>query len=895
MPKSLLSLLVLSLAAGGLFAADIELSPSGPISTPQAALDAARNAEKPVRIVVQEGVYFLSAPLELGPEDSQVTWEAAPGANPVFSGGRAITGWKDAGDGLWRAEVPGVKDGNWRFVQLWIGGRRATCARTPNRGFFHIADSCAPNVFPGVAKTEHRAFAAAPEEFAILEAIPENQRDDLLITVSHAWSVGQCRVEALDAATGSVLIRGGSRYGFLTRETNQRYWLENYRAALDAPGEWFLDRAAGEVLYRPLPGEDLNALEIVAPVAEQFAVIKGAENLVFRGITFRHGQYLYPQNGLQDGQAAVAVGGAIEIENSRGIRFENCEIGHIGRHAVYFKNGCSDSALVHCRLHDLGGGGVRIGETGRPERERLCRRIVVDDCIIQHGGRLHPSACGVTLTHAEDCAVTHCDIGDLYYTGVSFGWNWGYGESVSRRNRLENCHIHHLGWAYLSDMGGFYNLGNAPGTVIRGNHVHHVASYRYGGWGLYTDEGSGDVLMENNLVHDTSEAGFHQHYGYANRIRNNIFAFGEEAQVQRSQNEGRLNFVYENNIVVWDPESPLLDGGEGNWKFHETRERGEPKDSVIFRRNLYWPTDGKVPEYLTEKDFTWEEWRKMGRDAGSLFADPLFENLDARDFRLKPESPAAKIGFQSWDLESAGVRRDGPDGNAWRQLAASGHDYPTWEAEAKPWPAPPYQIELQTFERVGLGGLGIRGGKWTSHGKGETIGVTEEVSSPLPLAGQPGTVSKRSLEVRDAPGLERSYEPVLDVNPPWETGRITGRFDIMAREGADWFFEIRGKGGEFAAGPYLRWQNGKLGANNAYSTALADLPPGEWIRVEIAATTASGKWSVNLTREDGSTLEFPDLTCKPTWDNAGYLLWSAIGTTETSFFIDNLTLVREEE
>jgi hypothetical protein len=152
--------------------------------------------------------------------------------------------------------------------------------------------------------------------------------------------------------------------------------------------------------------------------------------------------------------------------------------------------------------------------------------IVVDDCIIQHGGRLHPSACGVVLTHTQHCAVTHCDIGDFYYTGISAGWNWGYGDTASRETLVENNHIHHLGWAYLSDMGGFYGLGTSPGTIMRGNHVHHIASHRYGGWGLYNDEGSADTLMENNLVHDTWNAGFHQHYGYFNTVRNNIFAFG---------------------------------------------------------------------------------------------------------------------------------------------------------------------------------------------------------------------------------------------------------------------------------------------------------------------------------------------------------------------------------
>lgn len=879
---------VFAFAASFTSAADISLTPGNLGSV----LELARKAPKPVHIVVAEGEYPLTETINLGKEDSQITWEAAPGARPVFTGGKAISGWQKAEGGLWKAVLP---DRTWKFEQLWVNGRRATLARSPNNGYFNIAESCGAGVFPDVKNPEFEAFTLYPEHHALLRGIPPEERDQVLMTVTHAWAVGQCRIQALDNETNSVRIKGRSRYPFVTYEPDQRFWVENFRAALDEGGEWFLDRAKGELFYHPLPGEDMTKAEVIAPVVEKFLVIKGAQDIAFKGIRFLHAQYLYPANGLHDGQAAASVDGSIEVADSSGIRFENCEVGHTGLHAIYFKNGCSDSAVVHCQLHDLGGGGVRIAETTKPEEERLCHDIAVEDCIIQHAGRLHPSACGVLITHGRNCAVRHCDIGDLYYTGVSIGWNWGYGESMGRENRVENCHIHHLGWAYLSDMGGFYGLGNAPGTVIKGNHVHDIASHRYGGWGLYTDEGSGDVLFENNLVHDTSESGFHQHYGYANRIKNNIFAFGKKAQIQRSRNETRLTFTYEKNIVVWDPASPLLDGGEWNWKLNEKAERGDPKDSLIFRKNLYWPTDGKVPALLTKTHFSWEDWRKMGRDNGSLFADPKFVDVAKRDFHLLAGSPAEKIGFKPWDLSVAGVKKDDA---AWRKLAAEGHAYPTWAETAKPWPAPPYSVN-QSFEHVALGTLGIRGGKYDKQDKGESIGASDEAASPLlvvftlPMTADVPLVSKRSLKVQDAPGLAHSYDPVLDIHPTWTGDAFSVTFDIMAQEGADWFFEMRAKNGEFAAGPYVRWQKGKLVANNGKSVPLAEVPVGEWIRVGIKAKAGSGKWSVELTRQDGTTKSFDDLPCKATWDSASYLLFSALGTTKTAFFIDNLRLRQE--
>jgi hypothetical protein len=854
------------------------------------ARDAARALPKPAKVVVEDGCYRITGPLVLGPEDSGVTWEAAPGARPVISGGVPVTGWKRGADGVWTASWPEAGQG---FEQLWVDGRRATRARMPDRGYFHLVGSVPPGVFPGLDRdVDWHAFEVAPEHHAILRSIPAEERAEVLLTVTHAWAVGQCRIEALDEAAAAVRIRGKATYPFVRFEPDQRWWVENFRAALDQPGEWHWDRRRGELAYWPRPGEDPARAEIIVPRADRFLELRGVTDVCFRGLSFRHGNYEYPADGLHDRQAATAVDGAIEIRDSRGIRFERCEVAHVGRHAIYFRNGCADGAVVHCHLHDLGAGGVRIGETERPEEERVNQRIRVDDCILDSGGHLHPSACGVALTHTRNCAVRHCDIGRFSYTGVSAGWNWGYGESLSRETWVENNRIHHLGRAYLSDMGGFYGLGTSPGTVVRGNHIHHVASHRYGGWGLYNDEGSTDVLMENNLVHDTSNAGFHQHYGYANRVRNNIFAFGRTAQVQRSRNESRLSFVYERNLVWWDPPALLLDGGESNWRLNDPPDRGEPKDTAVFRSNLYWRSDGKRPESLTKADLSWETWRRMGRDGGSQFADPKFVDPGKRDFRLRPDSPAPGMGFRPWDFTEAGVRREDA---AWRELAARTHHDPTWEAEARPWPAPPYRVPRQTFDAVPVGGLGIRGARqdaWQPVRPGDPVpgfGVVEGVTSPWGADGA-GSSRGRCLKAQDVPGLDPGYQPVLDIYPTWEDGTFRAGFDILGEKGADWFFEMRVRGGEFAAGPYVRWQGGNLVANNTASILLAALPPGEWCRVEITATTGAGRYAVKVTRQDGTVAEFPEIPCRPEWNAASYLLFSSLGSARAAYYIDNLVL-----
>jgi hypothetical protein len=123
----------------------------GPVASLAGARAALRRARgglvptEPVRIVVADGHYGLAEALVLTPEDggsasAPVSYEAAPGARPVFSGGRAISGFQPAQDGLWVARIPAVAAGEWTFEQLFVNGRRAVRARTPNRFWFNVVD-----------------------------------------------------------------------------------------------------------------------------------------------------------------------------------------------------------------------------------------------------------------------------------------------------------------------------------------------------------------------------------------------------------------------------------------------------------------------------------------------------------------------------------------------------------------------------------------------------------------------------------------------------------------------------------------------------------------------------------------------------------------------------------
>jgi hypothetical protein len=140
------------------------------------------------------------------------------------------------------------------------------------------------------------------------------------------------------------------------------------------------------------------------------------------------------------------------------------------------------------------------------------------------------------------------------------------------------------------------------------------------------------------FVRGSEFAPFTANYSRDGVVVNNILAgFGGLGQVTGGVGEW-FEFAFERNIIYYD-----LGRLVESWS-PQTRR---------FERNLYWNASGKSVR-VGNRSFA--EWQAAGQDGNSVVADPLFVDPEHGDFRLRPGSPAAQIGFEPWDLSDVGPR-----------------------------------------------------------------------------------------------------------------------------------------------------------------------------------------------------------------------------------------------
>ncbi len=598
---------------------------------------------QPATIRLSRGDYWLTEPLVLASQDGNVTWEARNPKRTTISGGRRLANFAADKAGVWHAKT------ELRFEQLYVNGRRATRARWPAQGSANMQGVTQEELPGGKARFTIRVPDAAVAVLPTGEGALHQAR----ILVLHKWDTSWYPISAYQA--GSTITFQGERLSPDNPWYGQtRFILENAKLMLTEPGSWFLDDT-GDLSYVPRRGEHLGKTESVAPMLEKLVEIHDATDIHFKGLRFHHAAYRMPADGCPPVQAAATLEAAIQIDGARRVTFENVEIAHTGTYGIWFRRGCHDCLIERSLLEDLGAGGIRIGETEiRDDPQSQTGAIIADNNIIRRCGRAHPCAVGVWIGQSAGNRITHNDISDLFYTGISAGWTWGYGRSLATNNLIAFNRIHNIGQGLLSDMGGIYTLGVSPGSASLGNVIFDVRAHDYGGWGIYPDEGSSGWRIESNLVWNCSCVSprgggtFHQHYGATNYIANNIFAFSSGPPMQATRVEDHLSFIFAHNLIV-SSNTPFF---SGPWQKIQFQSRGNCFAHFGAPAALF-PTGDLA------------SWQRAGHETGSVLAALHFHG-EWPDVTLPRRSPAYAVGFKMFDPKLAGVYGT----RAWKRLAA---------------------------------------------------------------------------------------------------------------------------------------------------------------------------------------------------------------------------------
>ena len=735
----------------------------GPFATFKRARDAVRSLNrtglKQVTVWFRGGTYYLPATSRLTAVDSgsprfRITYAAFPGETPVFSGGVRLRNWTNIGGNTWMTTLPAstayFEDlfyNNVRRLRPRLGGYLGAYYRTKAPVYLDAPGPPDPAPDPNCNdytdngwKCYDRFYyhAAAPiaANWKNLAAPPGNPCGqasgnpaligDVELIIWEIYQTSKLRISCIDPDKHIIYATGPVHQGIFEK---RRFLIENVQDAFAEAGQWFLDRSSKPwtLYYLANPGENPNADTVVIPQLPEVLLAYDIQYVTFQGLTFAHGNYTIPDEGLADTFVEPEINPAVSIQNAQHVVFDSGIVGQTSGVGLEFISCTGNSSPDWCistsasavtanntiqnsAFYDTGASAIRIGLLYHRDDNEASSPLfqLVQNNVVEGYGRLIPAAFGISQGYGHDNTYTHNDVYDGYHGGISIcGWPGADGVPTgggAANNVISFNHVYNLFQGIGNDEGAIHvNVGNpqftARGNKVLNNRVHDVndasaldgpkgyGGSGYGGDGIYVDWRSGFVHVENNLVYRVSGAPMEVSNiapfpNQANIIKNNIFAFGRHAMVNRLKNEPngpatapfQQQFVASRNIFYFDRswESSPPFSVQGGCTYSGILPYSDYQD---WNRNLYWRADGTFasdpyafhlqPYPWTNDDpcsdnpkdwvfYSFSGWQQAGGDVHGVVQDPGFANpaYPADDFTLRRPSPLP--GFVIFDPNQAG-------------------------------------------------------------------------------------------------------------------------------------------------------------------------------------------------------------------------------------------------
>ncbi len=478
-----------------------------------------------VTVRVRPGLYELSQTLELDARDAgtaaaPIVYRADGAEPPVVVGGRAITGWHQHRGDILKADVAAQGFRGIYFRQLFCNGQRMQLARYPNY------DPEAP-VTGGWAYADGKPvpmYAEVPNEPQnLLQYRAADQRQwarpqdgEVMVFPRYNWWNNLIPIAAIDRDQRLLRLTGNASYAI---RPGDRYYVQNLFEELDAPGEWYLDKATGTLYFQPPKGTDPAAMTVVAPVLRTILRLgAGAAHTTFRGFTFE-----------------CAEGTAIELNNTVDCRVAGCTIRNVGDYhgSGVAVSGGRRSGVVGCDIHHTGSHCISVN--GGDFQTLTPAENYADNNYLHHFGVSYKQGVGVALDGVGNRAAHN-----LIHDGPRFGIVWGGNDHVMEFNEIRHTNLE------TADCGAIYSWQvdwTKRGTEIRYNWLHDVIGFGqengklvspHMNWGIYLDDGTCGTRVHHNIVARTILGGVHVHGGRDNQVDNNILVDGRDSQMMYS-------------------------------------------------------------------------------------------------------------------------------------------------------------------------------------------------------------------------------------------------------------------------------------------------------------------------------------------------------------------------
>ncbi|NLH15917.1 MAG: right-handed parallel beta-helix repeat-containing protein [Phycisphaerae bacterium] len=507
-------------ASAFVFGADggvIVVAPGTAIAALDAGIEAAQKVGAKL-IEIEPGEYFVEQTISLDSKDNGLTIHSQEAGKAILNGGKKITGWQKDGENFYSATLPEVKEGKWDFRMLVVNGRMASRSRWPKTGrLTHESRFDVPWMSTTGGgwqrKPTHEELTTMKFKAADIGAGFEPKNAE--ITVYHMWDESMVGVASIDRATSMITFSSEMGHPAGAFGVNE-YVVWNVREGMNEPGQWYLDRAAGKVVYWPLAGEDMSKATVYAPTVETIVKVNGAKDVTIRGLAFSVTNTPLKAGGFGAGN----FDGAVQVNKAGGCKLVGLEVFNVAGQGIKVSGG--GTTIDVCHIHDIGACGIQ-GE-----------RIRIVNSHIHHIGRMYPSA--IAVSSGGSSLISHNEVHDCPYSAIICGGAGG----VVEYNRISQAMLE------LHDGGAIYMFAG-KGSVMRGNFAFDIPDTGgYGSSAYYLDEQSEDCVVEKNVSIGIARPS-HNHMAKRNTIRNNVFVYDGDMTITFPRCG---EYVFEKNILV---------------------------------------------------------------------------------------------------------------------------------------------------------------------------------------------------------------------------------------------------------------------------------------------------------------------------------------------------------